>query len=173
MYIISNIVDLISDHMKMTNRMQCVLGAIPTIVLTNYQVKRKKGVDWYSPPYYTHSHGYKMCVNVYLMPSHTDLHVYSYLLPGEYDDGLKWPFRGRVAVWLLNQLSDDNHYKYMFDYEEASKSECQRVTSRKRSDWMSPIDDDLPLTALKYNSSKKCQYLKNDCLKFKIIVQKV
>ena len=115
-HIISNVTDLIRDHMEKTNRIQCVLGVTPNIVLTHYQKKRKKGVDWYSPPYYTHLHGYKMCVNVDLTQTNTKLHVYSYLLPGEYDAGLKWPFRGMVVVQLLNQLSDDNHYEYVFDY---------------------------------------------------------
>jgi len=28
---------------------------------------------------------------------------------GEYDDELKWPFKGKVKVELLNQLEDENH----------------------------------------------------------------
>ena len=163
--------DMIRDHTENTNRIQHFLRATPDIVFTDYQEKRKKGVDWYSPPYYTHLHGYKMCVNVYLYPSDTVLQVYSYLLPGEYDASLKWPFRGTVVVRLLNQLSDDNHYDNVFDYSQASDSQSQRVTSGERSSYKVPSTPWLPLTALEYNSSKKCQYLKNDCLKFKIVVR--
>ena len=157
--------------MEKTNRIHSVLGADEhIIVFTGYQEKRKKGVQWYSPPYYTHLYGYKMCVNVDLYPSSSELHVYSHLVRGEYDAGLKWPFRGTVVVQLLNQLSDDNHYDYVFDYSQASNSESHRVTSDERSKYKSPSTPRLPLTALEYSSSKTCQYLKNDCLKLKIFV---
>ena len=169
--IISNVTDLIRNHMEKTNRMQCVLGVTPTFVLTDYQEKRRDRVDWYSPPYHTHSHGYKMCVNVDLSRSKEELCVYSCLLPGEYDDGLKWPFRWMVVLQLLNQLSDDNHYDYVFDYSQAH-CEFQRARTGCRYH-LSPSTNCLPLTALEYNSSKKCQYLKNDCLKFKIVVKSV
>ena len=160
------------DQLEMTNRIHRVLGADCNIVLTDYQEKRKKGVEWYSPPYHTHSHGYKMCVNVDLRPFLSVLEVYSHLLPGEYDAGLKWPFRGTVVVQLLNQLSDDNHYDYVFDYSQASDSVSQRVTSGERSHGRDPsAPGHLPLAALEYNPSKKCQYLKNDCLKFKVFMK--
>ena len=168
------VTDLIRDHMEMTKRTQCVIlgGSDRTIVFTGYLEKRRNGVDWHSPPYYTHSHGYKMCVNVDIQPFDTTLDVYSYLLPGEYDAGLKWPFRGTVVVvQLLNQLSDDNHYDYVFDYSRASDSQSQRVTSGERSNWKSPSTNHLLLTALEYNSFEKCQYLKNDRLMFKIVVK--
>ena len=172
--IISFVAELMRGHMEDTSKMKGFLGMIPNIVLTGYQEKRKEGVDWFSPPYYTHSHGYKMCVNVELAPSFTVLDVFSYLLRGEYDAGLKWPFKGTVVVQLLiNQLSDDNHYDYVFDYSQARDSKSQRVTSGERSNWKAPSGPHLLLTALEYNSSKKCQYLKNDCLKFRIFVKNV
>ena len=170
--IISCVTDLMKHHLEMSNRIVCILGAVgPTIVFTGYQEKRRNGVDWYSPPYYTHSHGYKMCMNVYLKPTNNDLRVYSYLLPGEYDDDLKWPFRGTVVVQLLNQLSEDDHYDYVFDYSRANDRESQMVTSDERSYYKVTCSLYLPLADLKYNSSKGCQYLKNDCLKLKVFVK--
>ena len=143
-----------------------------TVVLNGYQERSRNTFSWCSPPYYTHSHGYKMCVIVWMGPAHRSLPVYSCLLRGEYDDALKWPFRGTVVVQLLNQLSDDNHYDYVFDYSQASDSVSQRVKSGERSYGRDPsAPGHLPLTALEYNSSKKCQYLKNDCLKFKIFLK--
>ena len=153
--------------------MQSVLRfAEHTIVLTEYQQKKSKvWLDWYGPPYYTHLHGYKMCVKVYLMPWSSELHVFSYLLPGEYDAGLKWPFKGTVVVQLLNQLSDDNHYDYVFDYSQAGDEESQRVTSGERSAPKGSSTPILSFHALECNSSKKCQYLKDDCLKFRVRVK--
>ena len=171
---ISNVTDLIRDQMEMANRMHGVLGiGGHTMVLTGYQEKWEEGVQWYSPPYYTHSQGYKMCVSVDFRRARSCLPVYSYLLPGEYDDGLKWPFRGTVVVLLLNQLSDYNHYDYVFDYSHASNWESRRLASDEKSDATYSSTSDLRLNALeyKYRYSKECQYLKNDCLKFKIIVK--
>ena len=163
---------MIRDQMEKIDTIHSVLSSAPlTITLTGYQEKKKNVIDWYSPPYYTHLLGYKMCVNVDVRPTDKLLDVFSYLLPGEYDDGLKWPFRGTVVVRLLNQLSDDNHYDYVFDYSRARDNQSRRVRIGKRSEEMDPTTPRLPLTALGYNASKKCQYLKNDCLKFKVFVK--
>ena len=167
--IISFVTELVKGQMEIHN----VQSSAPlTIVFTGYQEKREEGIYWYSPSYYTHLHGYKMCVWVWVRPCDTTLDVYSYLLPGEYDAALKWPFRGTVVVQLLNQLSDDNHFDYVFDYSQASDGVSQRVTSGERSSYYQcPSGPRLLLTDLKYNSSKKCQYLKNDCLKLKIFLK--
>ena len=179
--LISFVSDLIRDLMARTNIMRSVLRLVEhTIVLTDY---KKKWSNWdvcHIPPYYTHSHGYKMCVSVdfceiceesALQVWSSDLIVYSYLLRGEYDAGLKWPFRGTVVVQLLNQLSDDNHYDYVFDYSRAIDRESQRVTSGERSARRSSSTPNLPFATLEYNPSKKCQYLKDDCLKFRVFVE--
>ena len=157
--------------MERTNRIHSVLGADEhTIVLTDYQKKRTSRLDWYSPPYFTHSQGYKMGVYVNLFYS-DHLLVCSYLFRGQYDAGLKWPFRGTVVVQLLNQVSDDNHYDYVFDYSRASDRESQRVTSGERSGYKSSSTPYLTLAALESTLSKKCQYLRDDCLKFRVYVK--
>ena len=40
----------------------------------------------------------------------THVSVYAYLMRGENDNHLPWPFTGTITVELLNQLEDDNHY---------------------------------------------------------------
>ena len=140
-----------------------------TIVLTDFQKKRAGLVNWKSPPYYTHSQGYKM--GVIVLTCWGTLQVYSYLLRGEYDAGLSWPFRGTVVVQLLNQLSDDKHYDHVFDYSRASDGESQRVTSGEKSTSKISSTPYLPIASLESNSSKICQYLKDDCLKFRVFVK--
>ena len=36
-----------------------------TFTMTNFDVRKKDDIDWYSPPFYTHHRGYKMCLLVY------------------------------------------------------------------------------------------------------------
>ena len=56
--------------MEKMETIHSVLRSAPlTIVLTGYQEKKNNVIDWYSPPFYTHLLGYKMCVNVDVRPS--------------------------------------------------------------------------------------------------------
>ena len=70
--------------------------------------------EWYSPPFYTHPGGYKMCIKVdadgFDDGTDTYVSVFAYLMKGKNDDNLPWPFTGEVTITLLNQLADKNHY---------------------------------------------------------------
>ena len=43
----------------------------------------------------------------------THLSAYIYLMKGENDDDLQWPFNGKISVQLLNWCSDSNHIEKM------------------------------------------------------------
>ena len=65
---------------------------------------------WYSRPFYSHRNGYKMCVGVAAQgvcissaSRSNHLAVCVCLMKGEYDNSLKWPFKGVVTIQLLNQ----------------------------------------------------------------------
>lgn len=80
---------------------------------------------WYSEPFYTHENGYKLCLGVNLnrskiVHSGNDLKpgrfqgqnktqsfisINIFLMWGENDDCLQWPFRGTVIVQLLPTTS--------------------------------------------------------------------
>ena len=60
--------------------------------------------------FYTHPHGYKKFLRVNAN-GHGDgegshISVFVHLMRGEFDDHLKWPFRGDITIQLLNQLED-------------------------------------------------------------------
>ena len=71
------------------------------------------GESFHSPGFYISPVGYKMCIKVdcngYGISKGTHVSVYAYLMRGENDDHLPWPFTGTVTVELLNQLEDDSH----------------------------------------------------------------
>ena len=79
----------------------------PTFTMTSFEQHKKNSDIWLSPPFYSHIGGYKMCISVYAngcgAGEETHLSVYINMMPGEYDDNLKWPFHGEVTVQLLNQ----------------------------------------------------------------------
>ena len=67
----------------------------------------------YSPPFYTAKNGYKMCIRVYLngdgMGHKTHLSLFFVLMRGEFDALLKWPFKNKVSLILVDQ----NHRKHI------------------------------------------------------------
>ena len=81
-------------------------GELPTeLTMTNFKTDDH---EWYSPPFYTSLRGYKMCFSVYASGlsegKGTHVSVFAHLMRGEFDDNLKWPFRGDVTIAMLNQL---------------------------------------------------------------------
>ena len=75
---------------------------------------------WWSPPFYTHPRGYKMCLKVFpngnRSGENTHISVYVNVLKGEYDDQLSWPFRGDFTIRLLcNNNSETLYYVVSFN----------------------------------------------------------
>ena len=78
-----------------------------TITMANFTQYYDKDKAWLSPPFYTHPRGYKMCLKVYAKgygeAKGTHISVSMFMMQGEFDSELRWPFRGRVTVQLLNR----------------------------------------------------------------------
>ena len=64
-----------------------------------------------SDPFYT-SHGYRMKISVYLNEGPCGytgyMGVYFYLMQGDYDDSLKWPFDKPVTFIVVDQQNDES-----------------------------------------------------------------
>lgn len=114
--------------------------SIPPIQFTLHQFSRMKRDDeqWYSPPFYTHPKGYKMCLKVY--PSgdgpgkNTHILVSVRLMQGEFDSYLKWPFRGVVTVQLVNQEDDKKHFYDSLEFTDSTPNDTAgRVTASERA----------------------------------------
>ena len=61
--------------------------------------------EMYSPAFYTHPHGYRMCVAVHPNGSGergrgTHVSLYVFMMQGPFDDDLKWPFRGEITLQI-------------------------------------------------------------------------
>ncbi len=73
-----------------------------------------KGKKFYSPPFFSHPKGYKMIIEVSISDE-DQVSACVYLMKGEYDSKLEFPFRGRVTLTLLNQEHDTNHLQWSED----------------------------------------------------------
>ena len=70
--------------------------------MTDFEKIKAADTKWYSPPFYTHTHGYKMCIRVYANGNGdgagTHVSVYLVLMRGIFDDDLKWPLQGDITM---------------------------------------------------------------------------
>ena len=150
-------------------------GVLPTeLTMTNFEQHKIDSDNLYSPPFYTHPRGYKMCLRVDANGNGdgkgTHVSVYAYLMKGEFDDHLRWPFQSHVTVAMLNQLEDNSHTTKTIRFTETMEAEyIGRVTDEERAPdgWGYPTF--IAHTDLTYNPAKNCQYLKYDCLRFRIV----
>ena len=139
-------------------------------VMTDFEKHKKAGDEWFSPPFYSHIGGYKMCLEVDANGLNngkgTHISVYLYLMSGEHDDQLKWPFRGDVTIQLLNQRKDEGHWEMTLSIDdEVDDAYTSRVVGQDRANCAQGYNQFISHTELR---TKDKEYLKNDSLKFRI-----
>ena len=145
-----------------------------TIKVAGFDELKKKGTTWYSRPFYTGRGGYKMCLRVDAngngIGEGSHVSVFTYLMRGEFDSHLKWPFRGTVTIQLVNQLEDKEHHTGSHDYNDKTPdTSAARVSDGERSEGGFGRPEFLPHSKLGLSVANNCQYLKDDSLIFCIV----
>ena len=137
--------------------------------LAEFKTKREAHEQWFSPSFYSHTGGYKLCLRVDAsgdgngQDTHTSIFVC--LMRGEYDFYLQWPFCGEVTVEILNQLDDYNHYSKVVTFPENMPHTCgSRVTESERSKTGFGFDTFVSHHRLDFDPDANTQYLVDDCL---------
>ena len=134
-------------------------------IMTNFQVHKKRDDHWVSRPFYTHSQGYKMCLRVTAngqgSGKGTHITVAVYLMKGEFDDQLEWPFRGNITIQLLNQQENSGHYTKTIFQAKAVRSSSEGSTGEKYiCGW--------GISKFQSHSELHQRYLQNDSLRFHV-----
>ena len=150
-------------------RLHVKVGVPPYyITFSNFQEKKAENLPSKSPSVYTHSTGYKF----YLLLRHngpppgmhghgTHVSGFVYSLKGDHDDKLKFPARFTITLELLNQHRDQDHHRRNIRCEVTRESIGNFSSIGRDYRLISHVD-------LKWNAHKQTQYLKSDCLRFKI-----
>ena len=137
----------------------------PVLTMTNFQQQKRDDNTWYSPPVYTHHQGYKICLGVYAngngTAKGTHVSVYMTFMRGEFDDSLKWPFRGVISYQLLDQVNGENHKTKTTTYDDKVSDKHTRVTEGERSGGWG-------LRKFIAHTALEPKYLRNDTLLFQI-----
>ena len=129
--------------------------------LSEFSKRKECNNSFYSPPFYTHQHGYyKLCICIYSNSQgggkNTHISVYVCIIAGEYDDQLQWPFVGDAVIELLNWKENKKHHQTTVSVEAncgfVQVLEGTYGTSRGYSKFISH-------SSLSYNSTTNTEYL--------------
>jgi hypothetical protein len=132
-----------------------------TFAVPDYHEVEFTSPSFTSPSFYTNPNGYLMEVAVKTALVEQNLQVYVTtcirVLKGSHDANLKWPFRGKVKIELLNQLTDRNHF-----------TQTEKVVLRE-GEQTQCLSIDYP--KLDHNRVTNTQYLMDDTLYFRVSVE--
>ncbi len=87
-----------------------------------------------SPPFYSHPNGYKMCLQIYPngydIGLNTHMSLFVFIMRGEFDDTLQWPFTGRATTDMYSNKSEQWTQVEVVDFKRNPvKKKCDRLTS--------------------------------------------
>ena len=103
--------------------------------VTGFSSRLENGSSCYSPPFYTHSRGYKMRLEV--RPGASGKHkgnmsVRAQLMAGEYDSSLQWPMNVDLTVEMVNWARNSSHVTKTIHFGIASINCRTRVPKESK-----------------------------------------
>lgn len=123
------------------------------------------GGDIFLPPFFTHPHGYRLCLQVfpngYRRGKGTHVSLFMYVMQGPFDSLLKWPFRGELTVQVVNQVGDHDHWEATSD-RKLGGMHAVRVIGRERAEGGWGFHHFIPHTILEHGSAKEVQFVKEN-----------
>ena len=162
---------------KLQTQKQLKIPFVPPPDFTMFDFEEYKragdGRDWYSPPFYTHPGGYKMCLRVraggQFNGRGTHVSVYIHLMHGEYDKSLHWPFQGAITVQLINWRREAAHVTYTihFDNKPEFIHTCWNVDEGRNTTGRG-IPQFIARSKLPCNVTSDTEYLRYNCLRFRV-----
>ena len=140
-----------------------MLNLLTNFTMTNFLIHKKNDDHWISQPFYTHSQGYNMCLRVTANGQGsgrgTHITVAVYLMKGEFDDQLEWPFKGDITIRLLSQQEEGGYY---------SRTIYQVKGERSRASLAEKYICGWGISKFKSHSELFSKYLRNDSLEFHV-----
>ena len=122
-------------HMLMKLKLVCPVD----LVMDDFKKCKKSNDAWYTPPFYSHLGGYKMCLKVYAngrgsgKGSHISVSVL--LMRGEFDSSLKWPFCGDVTIQLKKTVPPHFQKIVLLNHDTPNDVCSKPVKERNDDGW--------------------------------------
>lgn len=123
----------------------------------------------HSPYFNSHPSGYKMKIGIILagLQSKIDCPHMTVGLIMSAKNIASTPIQGKLTVTLLNQLADEKHHVETTDFEVNDISQCDESGCIM----CALLPTFIPHAKLEHDLEANTQYLKEDCLFFRILVQ--
>ena len=146
--------------------------------LTEFTKRKQFNNVYYSPPFYSHPNGYKLCLRVVANGSGkgkgTHISIYAILMKGDDDNNLQWPFEGDIVIELLNWRENNNHYNCgdtidLNKHNDSDGSITSRVTEGEYACKVWGILRFISHSSLLYNPDTNTEYLQDDCLRLRVV----
>ena len=139
-------------------------------VVPSFRSMKQKNLSFYGPPLYTHRGGYKICprvdANGFGEGKGTHISVSCTVMSGENDDALSWPLSADVVITMFNWRENKQHRDYTIGFNKGPSNARATTVGMGKYGWGSPKF--AAHSSLPYNSNTKTEFLKEDCLIFKI-----
>ena len=146
-----------------------------TLSMHNFSEHKRVSDQWTSKPFYTGPDGYKLKLRVDAngdaSGKGTHVSVGVYLLKGENDDILTWPFKCDITIRLLNWREDKGHVEKTINHYNAPIEYRTRVTQEDTAPGGRGYHQFISYSDLYYNITNNTEYINNDILCF--VVSKV
>ena len=139
--------------------------------ITEYSKRKQFNNQYFSPPFTTSPQGYTLCLRVDAngqgSGKGSHLSIFAYIMKGQHDDRLQWPFTGTIIIELLNWLEDKGHYKETLSID--TNDEFVRViTDNKEPVYGNNTGYPQFISQSSLNSSTNPQYLYQDCIRVRV-----
>ena len=167
----------VSELKRLCGSMQAHLTPVPPYDFTMPNVKNLKANNllFLGPPFYSHMRGYKLRTRIRVNGwDHGGrgkyMSLYLFLMRGEYDSELEWPFKGVVTIQLVNTEREDGHIKITLD---CRKCPFERETQYEMADWGFGVEEFISHKEL-FNKTAEhpyadSEYVLNDCMHLRIV----
>ena len=147
-----------------------------TLSMHNFSEHKRVSDAWWSTPFYTGPHGYKLRLRVDAngggSGKGTHVSVYVRLMKGENDDILTWPFKCDITIRLLNWREDKGHVEKILDFNDSDDIKYRkRVMEGDKATNGLGYRQFISHSNLYYNITNNTEYINNDVLCF--VVSKV
>ena len=141
--------------------------------LDNFSLYKRTNATWWSQPFYTSVDGYKLQLRVYAngygSGAGTHLSLFVYLMKGEHDDKLSFPFNANITVQLLNWVSDSHHREKTIPHHIAPVDSRVQVTEGVIASGGQGYGQFISHTQLLDCSDNSIKYINNDNCSFRIV----
>ena len=147
-----------------------ITQSVAQFTILEYSKRKQFNNYYFSPPFTTGPQGYILCLRVfangYGSGEGSHLSIFAYIMKGQHDDRLQWPFTGTIIIELLNWLEDKEHYKKTLTIDTNDK--LVRVTEGMygNANGYHQFISHSSLTS----STTNTQYLYQDCIRVRVQV---